>query len=44
MDLEYSRLTEFENRALNRYLDLSGEDHGLPAMPLSIAARWRYPR
>ncbi|MBV8336449.1 MAG: AAA family ATPase [Alphaproteobacteria bacterium] len=39
MDLEHHRLTDFANLALNRYLDLTGEDDGLAAMPLFRSSR-----
>jgi aminoglycoside phosphotransferase family enzyme/predicted kinase len=39
MDLEHRGLGEFANRVLNRYLDLTGEDDGLPAMPLFLSVR-----
>ena len=39
MDLEHRGLTDFANLVLNRYLDLTGEDDGLPAMPLFLSSR-----
>jgi hypothetical protein len=39
MDLEHRGLAEFANRVLNRYLDRSGEDAGLAAMPLFLSLR-----
>jgi uncharacterized protein len=39
MDLEHRGLTEFSNFILNRYLDLTGEDDGLPTMPLFLSLR-----
>ncbi|HEY3909948.1 MAG TPA: AAA family ATPase [Stellaceae bacterium] len=39
MDLEYRGLGPLANRVLNRYLDRSGEDAGLPAMPLFLSLR-----
>lgn len=39
MDLEYRGLAHFANRVLNRYLDRTGEDDGLAAMPLFLSLR-----
>lgn len=39
MDLEHRGLAPLANRVLNRYLDRSGEDAGLPAMPLFLSLR-----
>jgi aminoglycoside phosphotransferase family enzyme/predicted kinase len=39
MDLEHRGLADFANRVLNRYLDLTGEDEGLAAMPLFLSMR-----
>ena len=39
MDLEHRGLTGLANRVLNRYLDRTGEDHGLAAMPLFMSLR-----
>jgi aminoglycoside phosphotransferase family enzyme len=39
MDLEHRGLTNFANLVLNRYLDLTDEDDGLPAMPLFLSLR-----
>jgi hypothetical protein len=39
MDLELRGLGDLANRVLNRYLDRSGEDDGLAAMPLFLALR-----
>ena len=39
MDLEHRGLTGFANLVLNRYLDLTGEDDGLAAMPLFLSSR-----
>ncbi len=39
MDLEHRGLADFANRVLNRYLDLTGEDEGLTAMPLFLSLR-----
>src|SRR5215472_2851214 len=39
MDLEHRGLADFANRVLNRYLDLTGEDDGLAAMPLFLSSR-----
>jgi uncharacterized protein len=39
MDLEYRGLGDFANLILNRYLDLTGEDDGLLAMPLFLSLR-----
>jgi uncharacterized protein len=39
MDLEHRGLAHFANRVLNRYLDRSGEDDGLRAMPLFLSLR-----
>jgi aminoglycoside phosphotransferase family enzyme len=39
MDLEHRGLTNFANLVLNRYLDLTGEDDGLAAMPLFLSLR-----
>src|SRR5215469_1728776 len=33
MDLEHRGLTDFANLVLNRYLDVTDEDDGLPVMP-----------
>jgi predicted kinase len=39
MDLRHRGLTDFANLVLNRYLDLTDEDDGLPAMPLFLSLR-----
>jgi len=39
MDLKHRELRDFANVVLNRYLDLTGEDDGLPAMPLFLSLR-----
>ena len=39
MDLEHRGLREFANLAANRYLDLTGDDAGLAALPLFLALR-----
>jgi len=39
MDLEHRGLTDLSNLVLNRYLDLTDEDDGLPAMPLFLSLR-----
>jgi len=39
MDLEHRGLTDFASLVLNRYLDLTDEDDGLPAMPLFLSLR-----
>ena len=39
MDLEHRGLADFSNLVLNRYLDLTDEDDGLPAMPLFLSLR-----
>jgi aminoglycoside phosphotransferase family enzyme/predicted kinase len=39
MDLEHRELPEFANLVMNRYLDLTGEDDGLPALPLFQSLR-----
>jgi uncharacterized protein len=39
MDLEHRGLGDFANLTLNRYLDLTGEDDGLAAMPLFLSSR-----
>src|SRR5271163_369539 len=39
MDLEHRGLADFANLVLNRYLDLTDEDDGLPAMPLFLSQR-----
>jgi aminoglycoside phosphotransferase family enzyme/predicted kinase len=39
MDLEHRELADFANVVLNRYLDLTGEDDGLAAMPLFLSSR-----
>jgi uncharacterized protein len=39
MDLEHRGLGDFANLVLNRYLDLTGEDDGLAAMPLFLSSR-----
>jgi aminoglycoside phosphotransferase family enzyme/predicted kinase len=39
MDLEHRGLVDFANLVLNRYLDLTGEDDGLAAMPLFLSLR-----
>jgi len=39
MDLEHRGLAELSNLVLNRYLDLTGEDDGLAAMPLFLSSR-----
>jgi hypothetical protein len=39
MDLEHRGLTDFANIVLNRYLDLTDEDDGLPAMQLFLSLR-----
>lgn len=39
MDLEHRELTHLANRVLNRYLDRTGEDDGLAALPLFLSLR-----
>src|SRR6516225_5340265 len=39
MDLEHRGLADFANLVMNRYLDLTGEDDGLGAMPLFLSSR-----
>ena len=39
MDLEHRGLAHLANRVLNRYLDRTGEDDGLAAMPLFLSLR-----
>ena len=39
MDLEQRGLSDLANLAFNRYLDLSGEDDGIAAMPLFLSLR-----
>jgi len=39
MDLEHRGFAHFSNLVLNRYLDLTGEDDGLAAMPLFLSSR-----
>lgn len=39
MDLDQRGLAPFANLAFNRYLDLSGEDDGIAAMPLFLSLR-----
>ena len=39
MDLEHRGLGQLANRVLNRYLDRTGEDGGLAAMPLFMSLR-----
>src|SRR5271165_6216573 len=39
MDLEHRGLADFSNLMLNHYLDLTGEDDGLAAMPLLLSSR-----
>jgi uncharacterized protein len=39
MDLEHREFADFSNLVLNRYLDLTGEDDGLAAMPLFLSSR-----
>jgi uncharacterized protein len=39
MDLEHRGLADFASLVLNRYLDLTGEDDGLPALPLFLSSR-----
>ncbi|MEF2551287.1 AAA family ATPase [Aurantimonas sp. A2-1-M11] len=39
MDLWHRGLEEFANLVLNRYLDVTGDDSGLPAMPFFMAVR-----
>ncbi|MGH7098703.1 MAG: AAA family ATPase [Stellaceae bacterium] len=39
MDLEHKGLADFANLVLNRYFDLTGEDDGLPALPLFLSLR-----
>ncbi|HZU87809.1 MAG TPA: AAA family ATPase, partial [Stellaceae bacterium] len=39
MDLEHRGLSDFANLVLNRYLDLTGEEDGLPALPLFLSLR-----
>jgi uncharacterized protein len=39
MDLDHRGLADFANLVLNRYLDLTGEDDGLAAMPLFLSLR-----
>jgi len=39
MDLEHRGFADFANLVLNRYLDLTGEEEGLAAMPLFLSSR-----
>ena len=39
MDLEHRGFADFSSLVLNRYLDLTDEDDGLPAMPLLLSLR-----
>jgi predicted kinase len=39
MDLEHRGLKDFASLVFNRYLDLTGEDDGLSAMPLFLSSR-----
>jgi uncharacterized protein len=39
MDLTHLGLSPFANRVMNRYLDRTGDDDGLPAMPLFLSLR-----
>jgi aminoglycoside phosphotransferase family enzyme/predicted kinase len=39
MDLEHRGFADFSNLVLNRYLDLTAEDDGLPAMPVLLSLR-----
>jgi predicted kinase len=39
MDLEHRGLTGLANTAANRYLDLTDDDEGLPALPLFLSIR-----
>jgi aminoglycoside phosphotransferase family enzyme/predicted kinase len=39
MDLDHCGFADFANMVLNRYLDLTGEDDGLAAMPLFLSSR-----
>ncbi|HUB96011.1 MAG TPA: AAA family ATPase [Stellaceae bacterium] len=39
MDLLHRRLGNFANLVMNRYLDRTGDDDGLPALPLFLSAR-----
>jgi aminoglycoside phosphotransferase family enzyme/predicted kinase len=39
MDLEHRGFADFANLVLNRYLDLTGEDDGLAALPLFLSLR-----
>ena len=39
MDLDHRGLTEFANIVFNRYLNLTNEDDGLPALPLFLSLR-----
>ncbi len=39
MDLEHRRLRDLANAALNAYLDTTGDDGGLAALPLFLACR-----
>src|SRR5262249_41001230 len=39
MDLEHRGLADFASLLLNRYLDVTGEDDGLAAMPLFLSLR-----
>jgi predicted kinase len=39
MDLDHRGFADFANLVLNRYLDLTGEDDGLAAMPLFLSSR-----
>ena len=39
MDLEHRGLVDYANLVLNRYLDLTGEDDGLAAIPLFLSSR-----
>jgi uncharacterized protein len=39
MDLEHRGLSDLANAAANRYLDLTDDDEGLPALPLFLSLR-----
>src|SRR5512133_3178659 len=39
MDLEHRGLSDLSNTAANRYLDLTDDDEGLPALPLFLSIR-----
>lgn len=39
MDLDHRGLGDLANRLMNRYLDATGEDDGLPALPLFLSLR-----